>query len=164
MSLTQREWLQHALRRAPWRSQVQATALVALGLVVSIIIGALYLAQATSTATAGRDLEALEMRLERLERENERLRAEIASAQTIPNLIRRAQDMNFVPATSAQIMHLTVDGYRPPPPEPVVRAETSPLPEYDETLNDWLVQQWNNFLSQLDLRPDDGNVSSDRGD
>ncbi|MBN1286857.1 MAG: septum formation initiator family protein [Anaerolineae bacterium] len=152
MSQTRREWLKHALHQAPWRTQVQATALVALGLVVSIIIGALYLAQATSTATAGRDLKVLERELDRLEQENNRLRAEVASSQTVPYLTQRARDLGFVQAGNDQVMYLVVNGYRPPEPEPVVPVAAEPLPEYDETLNDWLSEQWNGFLEQLNLR------------
>lgn len=156
MSQTRREWLKHALRQAPWRTQVQATALVALGLVVSIIIGALYLAQATSTATAGRDLKVLEQELERLKQENTRLRAEIASYQTVPYLMRRAQDLGFVEAGNDQMMYLTVEGYHLPEPEPVVPVAEEPLPEYNETLNDWLSDQWETFLEQLNLRTGSG--------
>lgn len=147
-----REWIQHALWRAPWRAQVQATALVALVLVVAIIIGALYLAQATSTATAGRDLEELSNELELLEHEIERLRAEIATLQTVPALTRRAQELGFAPAGNAQMLYLVVEGYRPPQPGVVVPVEAPPLPEYSETLNDWLVAQWNAFLNLLELR------------
>ncbi len=156
MSQTRREWLNHALRQAPWRTQIQATALVALGLVVSIIIGALYLAQATSTATAGRDLKVLERSLERLEHENEQLRTEIALRQTIPQLVRRAHDLGFVEANNAQILYLRIEGYYPPEPEPVVPVAEKTLPEYNETLNDWLSEQWDKFLTQLNLRDGGG--------
>ncbi len=149
---TRSDWLQHALRRAPWRAQVQASALVALVLVVAIIIGALYLAQATSAATAGRDLEDLTFEIKRLEQEIEHLRAEIAAAQTVPNLTRRAQELGFAPAANDHILYLVVEGYHPPQAEPVVPVGQPSLPEYDETLNDWLTVQWNNLLSLLQLR------------
>ncbi len=152
MSQTRREWLRHALRRAPWRTQMQTGAFVALGLIVSIIIGALYLAQATSTATAGRDLETLEQQLKRLEYANDQIRAEIASHQTLATLTRRAEELGFLPADNTQILYLVVEGYRPPAPPPVVTVAEDPLPEYNETLNDWLAQQWESFLAQLNLR------------
>ncbi|MCZ7544440.1 MAG: hypothetical protein M5R40_13350 [Anaerolineae bacterium] len=146
---TRSEWLQHALRQAPWRAQVQATALVALVLVVAIIIGALYLAQATSTATAGRDLEELNAQIKQLERDIEQLRAQIAAAQTVPNMTRRAQELGFVPAGNEQLLYLVVEGYRPPEPAPVVPVEPPVVPAYDETLNDWLNVQWAGLLDLL---------------
>ena len=57
--MTQENWLQHALQRAPWRTQRQALALAALGFFVAIIIGALYVSQAAALSTTGRQLEAL---------------------------------------------------------------------------------------------------------
>jgi hypothetical protein len=156
-----REWLKHALRRAPWRTQMQAATLVALGLVVSIIIGAMYLAQATATATAGRDLEILKQELEDLKHQNDLLRSQIAAGQTVPQLTRRALDLGFIPAGNDQIMYLVVEGYQPPAPEPVVQVVEEALPEYNETLNDWLSHQWDRFLTELNLRDSDEETEAD---
>jgi len=71
--------LQQAVRQAPWRAQTPTTAILALVVVVTVIIGALYLAQATTTATTGRALEYLESTRDFLQRANEETSAEIAS-------------------------------------------------------------------------------------
>jgi len=51
------QWIQQAFRQAPWRTQTQATSLVLAVVVIVAVIGALYLAQASRTATIGRSLQ-----------------------------------------------------------------------------------------------------------
>ena len=147
-------WLQHALRRRSWQVQRQAVALGALGLFVAIIIGALYLAQASSLSTLGRQLENLIAERNRLEQTNEQLRAEIAQLRSVPRLLARAQELGFVPATRDQIEYLVIDGYNPNRSQTVapVQAEEDeePLPVYDETFIGWLQQQWDSFQDQFE--------------
>ena len=71
-------WFRQAIRQAPWRTQTQASSLVLAVVVMVAVIGALYLAQASRTAAAGRRLQELEVQRESLEQQNEQLRAEIA--------------------------------------------------------------------------------------
>ena len=105
--------LQQAGRQMPWRTQNQTLAILALILVVGIIIGALYLAQATTTATTGRELQNLQSTRDYLQRANEETNAEIASKRNIVDLRGRAQNLGFVPASSDQIQYIVVDGYSP---------------------------------------------------
>jgi hypothetical protein len=146
------EWLGHALRRTRWRPQRQAIALATLGLFVSIIIGALYLAQAASTSTVGRELEVLIITRDQLEQENERLRADIAGLQSVPRLLARAQEMGFASAARSEIEYLTVDGYNPNREQIItsVNDTQQSVPVYDETFTGWLQQQWDTFSSQFD--------------
>ncbi len=151
MSETKTDWVQHALRQAPWRAQVQTAATVALILVVSAVVGALYLAQATTSAVTGRDLEALEAERARLIRANEELRAQIAMLQSVPVLIARAREMGFEPATHDRIEYLVVEGYSPrPEPITVVEIETSEPPRYDATLGGWFAEQWDRFVQEFE--------------
>jgi cell division protein FtsB len=144
-------WLQHALRDTPFKLQRQAIALAGLGLFVAIIIGALYLAQSTSVATLGRQLEELIAKRDQLEQTNEQLRSEIAELRSVPRLIARAKDLGFVDSGQQNIEYLVVDGYNPhrveatPPPESV----KPDVPEYDESFVGWLQQQWDAFSEQL---------------
>jgi hypothetical protein len=145
------DWFGHALRRARWRPQRQAVALGTLGIFVSIIIGALYLAQAASTSTLGRELESLIAVRTELEQENERLRADIAQLQSVPRLLTRAQELGFVPAERSQIEYLTIEGYNPNRSQIVTRTETQeePVPVYDESFTGWVQQQWVAFTGQF---------------
>ena len=144
-------WFRHTFRRRPWRVQRQAVALGALGLFVAIIIGALYLAQASSQSTLGRQLEDLISRRNQLEQTNEQLRAEIAGLRSVPRLLARAQELGFVEALRDQIEYLVIDGYNPHRTQTVAPIEEAaePLPVYDETFIGWVQQQWDSFTSQF---------------
>lgn len=147
-----RQWLQHTLRRVPWRDQTQTTAIAMLALIVAIIIGALYLAQAMTTATTGRQLEEMQAQRNRLQQENEQIRAEIAAYRSVPRLIERARELGFVFIDRSQIEYLLVEGYTPARPETVAPLQEEPglIPVYDETFGGWLEQQWNALVSQFE--------------
>jgi hypothetical protein len=129
-------------------------ALGALGLFVAIIIGALYLAQASSLSTLGRQLEDLIAQRNQLEQTNEQLRAEIAELRSVPRLLARAQELGFVQAARDQIEYLVIEGYNPNRAQTVVPVEDqtdeAPLPVYDETFIGWVQQQWDSFRSQFE--------------
>lgn len=147
------QWLGHALRRTRWRPRREAVALATLGIVVGIIIGALYLAQAASTSTLGRQLEDLITVRNQLEQENERLRAEIANLQGVPRLLARAQELGFTLAGRAQIEYLVIEGYNPNRNQIVTQAEVNhgaALPVYDESFSGWLQQQFDRLSGQFE--------------
>lgn len=143
------EWVQHALRGRTWRMQRQAVALGALGVVLAIIISALYLAQAASVATLGRQLENLIIVRNQLEQTNEGLRAEIAQLRSVPRLLARAQELGFVIARRENIEYLVVLGYNPDRPPPQAPVEEKPRPTYDESFTGWLKQQFDAFSGQF---------------
>ena len=142
--------LQQAIRQGPWRTQTQTAAIVALVMFVAIIIGALYLAQATLTATTGRELEQLSATRDYLQRANEDTSAEIAVKRNIAQLQGRAQSLGFVPVDASKLEYIVVNGYSP------VRATATPAitPEptyvYDETFNGWVQQQWDTLVHQFE--------------
>jgi hypothetical protein len=147
------QWLGHALRRTRWRPRREAVALGTLGLVVGIIIGALYLAQAASTSTLGRQLEETIAVRNQLEQENERLRGDIASLQSVPRLLARAQELGFTLASRAQIEYLVVEGYNPNRNQIVTQAQTArepSLPLYDESFGGWLQLQLDRLSGQFE--------------
>src|SRR5215470_9038941 len=140
-------WLQHALRRSPWRPQRQVIALGALVLFVAIIVGALYLAQASATATMGRQLDDLIAQRDQLEQQNEEIRAEIASLRTVARLLSRAQELGFISAAREDIEYLVVQGYNPDRAQnlPTPQAQPPAAPVYNETFLGWAQQQWDNL-------------------
>ncbi len=144
-------WLDQALRRAPWRNQRQAFALATLGFFVALIIGALYLSQAAAVATTGRQLETLITERNGLEQANEELRAEIAGLRSVPRLQERARELGFDLAGREDIEYLVIDGYNPSRDRTPIRLEVQndAVPVYDETFTGWLQQQWDAFSAQL---------------
>ncbi|NWF69638.1 MAG: hypothetical protein HXY40_11185 [Chloroflexi bacterium] len=145
-------WLQHTLRRSGWRPQRQITWLLGVGVLIAIVMGALYLSQVAGFASTNRELEQLIAERDELERINEQLRAEIASFQSVPRLLARAQELGFSPAPPDRIEYLLVEGYdanRAATVAPLDDAQDA-LPTYDETFWGWLQQQWDLLRQQFD--------------
>jgi cell division protein FtsL len=147
-------WFRQAIRQAPWRTQTQASSLVLAVVVMVAVIGALYLAQASRTAAAGRRLQELEVQRESLEQQNEQLRAEIAALRSVPRLIDEAEDLGFHNAKQDEVDYIVVDEVPAAlgaPPTPVPTTVTELVPTYDETLDGWLSEQMAVFREQFGL-------------
>ncbi len=142
--------IQQAVRQMPWRTQNQTLAILALVMVVAIIIGALYLAQATTTATTGTERQNLPSTRDYLQRANEETNAEIASKRNIVDLRGRAQNLGFVPASSDQIEYVVVDGYSPDRATPTPEMTVEPTFVYDETFNGWVQKEWDTLVRQFE--------------
>ncbi len=136
-------WFDQALRQAPWRTQTQATSLVLALVVIVVVIGALYLAEASRTAAAGRSLQDLEGQQQLLEQQNAQLRAEIAALRSVPRLTSQAEQMGYKPATADDVEYLPVPGEAPPLATPTQAPdEAQVVPSYNETLGTWLADQF----------------------
>lgn len=118
-----------------------------------LIFGGISLSQIANYASANREIETLIDERDQLERENESLRAEIASLQTVPRLLERAQELGFRPATGDDIEYIVVDGYNPNRSQTVVEIvpeqEFDDTPQYDASFAGWLQQQWDNIVNQF---------------
>lgn len=143
-------WFQQ-IQHNEWRPTRAMLALGTLALFVALIIGALYLSQAATTSTIGRQLESLVTERNDLELQNEQLRAEIASLRGVGRLLSRAQELGFTQARAANIEYVVVRGYEPartveiaPDREPVA------APVYDESFLGWVQQQFDSLRQQLD--------------
>lgn len=137
----------------PWRNQRQFVATLGLIGVIGLIIAALYLFQTSRSTISARELAEMNDYRARLERDNERVRAEIANLQSLPRVMTRAAEMGFRPANPDEIQYIIVDGYRYD--RPIVTPTPSPTAQtaeqiYDETLGGWLRKQWDNLKRQLD--------------
>lgn len=148
-------WLRHAMDRSGWQPQSQVTALVVLGVMITLIFGGVYLSQVASFATTTREIEVLLSERDRLEFTNEQLRAEIANLQTVPRLLARAQELGFRPATSQDIEYYVIDGYNPDRAQTVVvprleDEEFQAAPRYDATFSGWLQQNLESLQEQFE--------------
>lgn len=135
--------LLRAFREAPWRTQTQAVAVVSISLLVIAIIGGFYLAVASRAATAGRDLQELEVTKTQLIQANGELLAELAALRSVTRLAARAEALGFVAATSEQIDYLKVAevsylAETVAPPRAVAPAEAPPSALAQ--VADWLAQ------------------------
>ena len=103
--------LLRAFREAPWRTQTHAVAVVSISLLVIAIIGGFYLTVASRAATAGRDLQQLEVEKAQLVQANGELLAELATLRSVTRLAARAQALGYVAAQPGQIDYLKVAEY-----------------------------------------------------
>jgi hypothetical protein len=125
---------------------------LALIVVIGIVIGALYLIQTSTTTITAREFNEMSDRRGQLERDNERLRAEIAELQSLPRVMTRAAELGFHEASEDEIQYIIVDGYQYDRPE--VTPTPTPTPEepqtvYDETLSGWMRKQWDSLKNQF---------------
>lgn len=135
--------LLRAFREAPWRTQTQAVAVVSILLLVVAIIGGFYLTVASRAATAGRDLQQLELQKTALLQANSELLAQLAELRSVDRLAARAQALGFVPANPEQIDYLkvaavdyTAQTSAPPRAATPAQAQPSTLAQ----VVDWLAQ------------------------
>ncbi len=146
-------WLEHVLQNRPGRNQTQFVTTLTLIVIVGVMIGALYLIQSTTTTTTARVLDQMSDQRDRLERENERLRVEIADLESLPLRMTRAAEMGFREAGPGDIQYIVVEGYRYN--RPVATATPTPTPtpeapEYADTFEGWLQKQWDALKDQFD--------------
>jgi cell division protein FtsB len=147
---------QHETRWNPFENvsenQAQVVAVVVLLTVVVLIIGGLYLAQATTNITTVRDIEQLKQERGRLQRGNEQLKAQIAELQSIDNLMTRAATLGFQPAGPEDMQYLIVDGYEYRKPTVVpTQVRMTPTPQtYDEDFAGWLKEQFDSLRNQFE--------------
>lgn len=147
-----RDWVRHAINSSRWQPERQAVALAAVGLIVLIVIGALYLSQSAASSALGRQLTDMITERTDVEQANEQIRAEIAVLQSLPRLQARARELGFELATAAQIDYIVIDGYDPSRDIALVPLDTLPserAPVYDETFPDWLGGVWASLQDQL---------------
>jgi hypothetical protein len=146
-------WVQHALERSGGRPQRQVARLVIFGIIITLIFGGAYLTQIANYATINREIVGLIEQRDRLERENEAYRAQIAEFQTVPRLLQRAEVLGFRPATSADIEYLVINGYNPNRSATVISLvlddAVDDTPQYDATFRGWLAQQWDSLRRQF---------------
>ena len=135
-----------AFKQAPWRTQTQAVAAWSMTLLITAVVGGLYLAVAARAGTAGRDLQALEARKAGLIQGNDELRAKLAELRSVTRLAGRARALGFQPAQPEQIEYLAVRNYpsfaehaagpRAAPPTP----SAAPARTAIASLGEWLAQ------------------------
>jgi len=142
--------IKQAVPQSIWQTPQQPIAIIGLIVVVGVIIGALYLAQATVTATTGTELLQLQRTREFLTRSISDMQAQIAERRNISTLRGRAQQLGFEPASAADLNYLVVPGYSPIRATATPFATQPPPLEYDETFEGFIRQQWDALVKQFE--------------
>ncbi|HSH02110.1 MAG TPA: hypothetical protein VLL52_06275 [Anaerolineae bacterium] len=118
--------------------EAQASLSWAIIIILTALLGTIYLNQASQAATIGRTIQIKQFELEDLKRTNATLEQEIAAAQTLDRLQDEAQSLGFIPANPQSIEYLIVTDY--PALTPQNQATPTPVPPPVETMHEaiWL--------------------------
>ncbi len=139
--------LVQAYRQAPWRVQLQRLGYVALGILMVLLVAALYLNISARAATAGLDFQGLEFQRQSLQREIADLDATLAEITSEDSMLARADAMGFKQISMDQAVYVVVPGYTgrqaaslAPVPDSNMLAEPIIKPSYTQSLWEFLFQ------------------------
>ncbi len=139
--------LVQAYRQAPWRVQLQRLGYIALGIIMVLLVAALYLNISARAATAGLDFQGLDFQRQSLQREIADLDATLAQVTSEDSMRARAEAMGFKPISSDQAVYVVVPGYAgrqpvslAPVPDTSMLAEPIIKPSYTQSLWEFLFQ------------------------
>jgi hypothetical protein len=110
------------------------------------MVAGIYLNVTSRAALAGREIQDLEEAISNTQRNNADLETELAELLSTGNLLARAEEMGFVPASPEEVVFMTIPGYFPV--EPVVMSASnvsrhSPAldPRFSQSLFGWFEDQ-----------------------
>lgn len=137
--------LEQAYRQAPWRSQVQWSGMFLIFLVGFVMVAGLYLSISAQAATAGLEVQDLQVQKDESIRRTADLRNQLAYLTSDVVMAKRAKEMGFKLNRVEDPTYLIINGYTgrkladlaPPPgldmiPSPVLKAT------YTQSLWEWL--------------------------
>jgi cell division protein FtsL len=103
-----------AYREAPWRTQRKWIGLFLVGTISVGMVAGIYLNVTSRAALSGREIQDLEAAIANTQRNNADLETKLAELLSTQNLLARAEEMGFVPASPEEVVYMTIPGYFPP--------------------------------------------------
>ncbi|MBK8822825.1 MAG: hypothetical protein IPN58_09530 [Anaerolineales bacterium] len=137
----------HAYKVAPWRIQRQWIGSAFGVVVVLAMVATLYLDVTSKAAIAGREIQDLTASITISQQVSADLQTEYATLTSSSVMKQRALELGFRPMKSREAEYLVVAGYTVPQPDILSSAPLpqlsvlSILPEYNESLLDWVDEQ-----------------------
>lgn len=139
--------LEQAYRQAPWRSQAQWSGMFLLVVISFVMVAGLYLSISAQAATAGLDIQDLQVEKDETTRRSADLRNQLAYLSSDAVMEKRAKELGYKLNRIDEPTYLIIPRYSgretanmaPPPgldmiPSPVLR------PAYTQSLWEWLFQ------------------------
>lgn len=137
-----------AYSNTPRRKQIQILGSFFLVLLILAVLLISYLIVSSRVVSLGRDIQKMKNEIDELEYENVTLQDEIASASTLSEMEAEAKLQGFHSASSDEILHVVVPGYKrsrniPVPSHQDLRPPVLDLSaaEYHQTLLEWVKQE-----------------------
>ena len=149
-----------AYRQAPWRIQLQWIGLFVLGLLLVALVAGFYLSITTRAANAGSGIQDMLNQEQNDQRDIADLNAKLAMITSAGVMEKRALALGFIPITAGEPTYLPIPGYvsdetpnlAPPPTTTVVDAPLI-LPDYTQSLWDWLYKSLTPSQSKGTVKP-----------
>ncbi len=134
----------HAYAQAPWRLRTQKGALFLIGMFLVGSVVWIMLSISVEASEAGLDIQVMTAQEQTLMREVADLKSRVAAHTASGEMLRRAAEMGFHPASAEDLTYVMVSGYAgrqtilsaPPPGEKSSSSFISP--QYAESLSEWL--------------------------
>jgi len=134
-----------AYRQAPWRLQTQRGVLLLIVAILGASVLWVMVSVTVQAAAAGLKIQELEKEQEKLQREIAGLRTQIAMQTTAEQMKKRAEELGFMTVDPADITYMVVPGYKgrepeiqaPPPGSTIQQSLVKPA--YTQSLWEWLL-------------------------
>ncbi len=132
------------VRQANWRVQRQWIGLFLLALVLVAMVSGIYLNVTVRATQAGREIQDLQYSMADTTRNIADDETRLAELNSISSMQKRAEALGFQQAETGDIVYVYVPGYTAPTSinMSATQPQTEPsfhlLPEYSESLFDWL--------------------------
>ena len=133
-------------RQAPWRVQRQWIGVFLLGLVLVAMVAGIYVNLTTRADLAGREIQNMNDQILDNQRQNADFETQLASLTSAQSMMKRAESLGFQPVSPNDVTYVVVPGYVAKPPIDLSSTTAAParpmiLPEYSESLFDWLARE-----------------------
>jgi hypothetical protein len=109
------------------------------------LVAGIYLSVSAEASSNGREIQAMYAEIDRIEREIEDLKTQLAFLTSNDEMAKRAEAMGFSPINKGEVLYLVVPGFESPdqailgsPPSSIAPDVATLSPEYMQSLFDWL--------------------------
>jgi len=136
----------HTYKQASWRTQLQWIGLFLAALASLAIVSAFYVTVTTRTALAGRSIAQSKDKIISIQHKISDLESELATLTSTRNMQERATALGFKPAGPEEFTYVYVSGFSRKTvvnlaPRAIQENKPVILPEYTESLLDWLTNR-----------------------
>src|SRR3970040_454163 len=100
--------LTQAYSQAPWRKQLQWIGLFMLVLILVALVAGIYLSVSAEASSQGSAIQAMYAQIERMEREIEDQKTQLAFLTSNDEMAKRAEEMGFLLVNKDEVLYIFV--------------------------------------------------------
>ncbi|GBL37990.1 hypothetical protein EMGBD1_16770 [Anaerolineaceae bacterium] len=136
--------IERAFEQAPWRRDVQLLTALTILSISLLLLGGVYVREASHAVVAGRDVQRLRREIIELRFENDRVQAGLSLARSAPLVRQRAiTELGFAPMLFKRTFFLEVPvSFEAQPVVALAEPEILPAQYARETISAWLQRKF----------------------